>query len=154
MSTPSIRPAEAADATPACAVLRRSIAELCAVDHRNDPAQLAAWLSNKTPANIAAWIDNPDNVVLVAVIEDRIAGVAAMTHAGVVTLNYVSPDARFQGVSKALLGGLEAKAVGLGLTQCRLASTLTARRFYEAAGYRAQPGATPGGGIPMVKDLG
>jgi hypothetical protein len=27
----------------------RSIAELCVLDHRNDPAILARWLANKTP---------------------------------------------------------------------------------------------------------
>ena len=59
-----------------------------------------------------------------------------MTKAGMITLNYVSPDARFQGVSKALLAALERTAAELGLKQCRLESTKTARRFYEAAGYR------------------
>jgi predicted GNAT family acetyltransferase len=161
MADVHIRKARAADAAAACAVLRRSIVELCAADHRNDPAFLQGWLANKTPENVAAWISDPGNVVYVAVDGNAVAGVASMTKAGMITLNYVSPDARFKGVSKALLAALERKAVELGLTQCRLESTKTARRFYEAAGYREQDGVAGGCGAiaagscrPMVKALG
>jgi len=160
MSALQIRPARAADAAAACTVLRRSIAELCAVDHGGDAQFLAAWLANKTPENVAAWIADPGNVVYVAVGGDAIAGVASMTNAGMITLNYVSPDARFQGVSKALLAALERTAAELGLTQCRLESTKTARRFYQAAGYREQSGTASSCGAnaqescrPMVKKL-
>jgi len=156
-----IREARAADAAAACAVLRRSVAELCVSDHGNDAKFLAAWLANKTPENVAAWISDPGNVVYVAIDGDAIAGVASMTCAGMVTLNYVSPDARFKGVSKALLAALERKAVALGLTQCRLVSTKTAQRFYQSMGYREQQDgaassygpAGPASCRPMVKQL-
>ena len=120
-----IRPARVADAAEACAVLRRSIVELCAADHGHDPMFLSGWLANKTPEIVAAWIANPGNVVYVAVNGEAIAGIASMTKAGMITLNYVSPDARFQGVSKTLLAALERKAAELGLPQCRLESTGT-----------------------------
>ncbi|MGH6790355.1 MAG: GNAT family N-acetyltransferase, partial [Pseudolabrys sp.] len=102
------------------------------------------------------------NFVFVAVDCDRIAGVAAMTRAGRISLNDVSPDARFKGVSKALLAALERKAAEIGLFQCSLESTKTARRFYDAAGYRERPGLAPDAGLPldasncrpMVKTLG
>jgi GNAT superfamily N-acetyltransferase len=156
-----IRPAQTADAAAACDVLRRSIAELCAADHGNDTQFLSRWLANKTPENVAAWISDPGNVVYVAIDAGAIVGVASMTRAGLITLNYVSPDARFKGVSKALLATLERKAADLGLTQCRLESTKTARRFYESAGYREQQaGAASGCGtnaggscLTMVKSL-
>ena len=153
MSAWHIREACAADAAAACAVLRRSIVELCAADHGHDVQFLGRWLANKTPENVTAWIADPGNIVYVAVADGTIAGVAAMTRAGMVTLNYVSPDARFKGVSKALLAALESKAAELGLAQCRLESTKTARRFYEAAGYRDQPSAEAGACLPMVKTL-
>ncbi len=160
MADVQIREACAADATAACAVLRRSIVELCAADHNNDPAFLHGWLANKTPDNVAAWISDPGNVVYVAVDGEAITGVASMSKDGRISLNYVSPDARFKGVSKALLAALERQAAALGLTQCRLESTKTARRFYEAAGYREQDGAAGGGGAnaaancrPMVKNI-
>ena len=155
-----IRLARTADAAEACTVLKRSIVELCAADHGHDPTFLYNWLANKTPENVTAWIADPGNVVYVAVADDAIAGVASMTKAGMITLNYVSPDKRFKGVSKALLAALERKATELGLTQCRLESTKTARRLYEAAGYREQSGQAggcganaPGSCQPMVKDL-
>ena len=153
MTDVQIRLAQVNDAEPACAVLRRSIAGLCEADHGNDPKILAAWLANKTPDNVAAWIVDPGNIVTVALIDGRITGVAAMTQAGLITLNYVSPDARFSGVSKALLAALEQSAVDLELAQCRLQSTKTALRFYRAAGYREVEADNSGGGVMMTKEL-
>ena len=161
MSALQIRPARLDDAAAACTVLRRSITELCAADHNNDPAWLAGWLANKTPENVAAWITDPDNVVYVAIEDERVAGVAAMGRDGRVSLNYVSPDARFRGVSKALLAALERKAVEWGLAKCRLESTQTALPFYRAAGYREQQGCAAASCVPaeaascrpMVKSL-
>src|SRR5215472_8010317 len=62
-------------------------------------------------------------------------GVAAMNDAGKFALNYVSPHARFRGVSKALVQRLEARARTLGLGECVLETTQTALRFYERLGY-------------------
>jgi hypothetical protein len=91
--------------------MRRSIAELCVADHKNDPVILARWLGNKTVENFVAWINQPDNSLLVAVEEGRILAVGSVTDAGSIGLNYVSPDARFQGVSRTLLRALEARLV-------------------------------------------
>lgn len=131
----NIRDARAGDAPAACQVLRRSIAELCVADHRHDPAVLARWLSNKTPEIVRAWITQPNSSVLVAVEGEDILAVGCVTDEGEITLNYVSPDARFRGVSRALLGALEARAVQRGSVRCMLFSTETARRFYHANGY-------------------
>lgn len=54
---------------------------------------------------------------------------------GEITLNYVSPEARFQGVSKTLVAALERRARERGSIRCTLSSTKTARRFYLDAGY-------------------
>ena len=152
-----IRDAVIEDAPAACEVTRRSIAELCVADHRNDPAILARWLSNKTPDNFASWIGLPGNSLLVAVEDGRILAVGSVTGAGKITLNYVSPDARFCGVSRALLGALEARAVERGNARCVLFSTETARRFYHANGY-VEDGPPTGefgtvSGYPMSKSL-
>jgi GNAT superfamily N-acetyltransferase len=130
-----IRDAVAGDAIDACAVLRRSITELCAADHKNDPATLARWLENKTPGNLAVWIARPDASMLVAAESGAIVAVGMVTDAGEIILNYVLPDARFRGVSRALLGALEGRAAERGAEQCRLESTETAHRFYRANGY-------------------
>jgi GNAT superfamily N-acetyltransferase len=130
-----IRSAVVADAAEACAVLRRSISELCFPDHGNDQSLLAQWLSNKTPENVASWIARPGHSLFVAVKNSAILAVGAVTDAGEITLNYVSPDARFQGVSRTLLRVLEVRAAERGNGRCTLVSTETARRFYLSAGY-------------------
>jgi GNAT superfamily N-acetyltransferase len=151
-----IRDAVAGDAPATCQVLTRSISELCVADHGNDPAILTQWLSNKTPGIVASWIANPDSSMLVAIEEGTILGVGSVTNAGHITLNYVSPDARFRGVSRALLSALEVRSVARGNARCTLSSTETARAFYLANGYviDGPPDQKWGmGGYPMSKLL-
>jgi predicted GNAT family acetyltransferase len=152
-----IRKVREEDAEAACVVLRRSITELCRTDYREDAATLAEWLANKTLENVRTWIGNPGYYMLVADDGGTILGVGAIQSSGRISLNYVSPDARFRGVSKALMFGLEAKALELGLAACTLESTETARQFYLAMGYSETGPATAGFGVgicyPMVKML-
>jgi GNAT superfamily N-acetyltransferase len=152
-----IRDAAPEDAPAGCTVLKRSIAELCEADHKNDPSVLARWLGNKTVENFIAWIEQPDNSLLVAVEDGQILAVGSVTDAGTIGLNYVSPDARFRGVSRALLRALEARAAERGNTQCTLTSTETARHFYLSNGYK-ESGLPSGAfgtssGYPMSKSL-
>jgi GNAT superfamily N-acetyltransferase len=152
-----IRQATPDDAVEACEVLRRSIVELCGADHRNDAALLSAWLANKTPENVAAWMERPDASYLVAIDEGAIAAVGAVTDAGEILVNYVSPHARFRGASSTLLAALERRAAERGAMRCTLTSTETARRFYRARGYE-EVGAPVrkfgmDSGYPMSKSL-
>ncbi len=123
------------DAAAACDVVRRSIIELCAEDHRNDPGILQWWLENKTAANFELWIASQRNVALVVEREGQIVGFGLMDLKGVIALMYVSPDARFCGVSKALLSALEDAALAAGVREMKLESSNTALRFYRSAGY-------------------
>jgi GNAT superfamily N-acetyltransferase len=61
--------------------------------------------------------------------------VGSVTDSGEINLNYVAPEARFRGVSRALIGALETRAIEHGNVRCTLISTKTARRFYLSAGY-------------------
>jgi GNAT superfamily N-acetyltransferase len=151
-----IREAVPEDASAACETMRRSIAELCIADHRNDPTILERWLNNKTPEIFKSWVRS-GNSLLVAAEEDNILAVGNVTDAGEITLNYVSPDARFRGVSTALLAALEKRAMERGNKRCTLTSTETARRFYLARGY-SESGPIDGkfgtvAGYPMFKRL-
>jgi GNAT superfamily N-acetyltransferase len=128
-----VRRATVDDAAEACMVIRRSIIDLCHLDHRGDEAFLAKWLSNKTADNVGRWISRAH--FLVAVENGIILGAAAITESGKITLNYVSPDARFRGVSKALMQGLEDHAKACGLAACTVESSQTALRFYQSLGY-------------------
>jgi GNAT superfamily N-acetyltransferase len=152
-----VRDAIDRDADAACEVMRRSIAELCLADHGGDPHILANWLANKRPDIFRSWLARPGNSMMVAVEADAIVGVGAVTDKGEITLNYVSPDARFRGISRAMLAALEARAIERGNTRCTLSSTKTARRFYLAHGY-VETGPSQGvfgtqSGFPMHKAL-
>ena len=99
------------------------------------------------------WI--ADHTVVVAVEGGRIAGVAAARADGEVFLNYVAPEARFQGAGKALMNSIEAWASGRGLQWLTLDSTATALRFYRSAGWVMAGPPQPGFGVttrqPMRK---
>ena len=153
-----IRDATPEDAVAACHVLRDSISQLCVADHRNDPAILNAWLANKTPEIVAGWARQKGRSLLLAVGGDAVLAVGGVTDAGEITLNYVSPHARFRGVSRALLSALEARAAERGNISCTLTSTETAHRFYLSAGY-ADSGPQQGkfgttSSYPMSKRIG
>ena len=150
-----VRDACEQDAGEACSVVRRSISELCSLDHQGHRNTLDLWLANKTAANMRRWIR--EHHVLVAAEASAILGVAAMTSSGEIILNYVSPDARFRSVSKALVRGLEVRATKLGIGLLTLKSTATAVHFYRSAGYTESGAPTQGYGIttahPMQKRL-
>ncbi len=131
-----VRDATPSDAEAICELLRRSqIVELCGADHHDDPAILARWLSNKTPKNVLTWIERQDSSMLVAVENGSLLAAGSVTDSGEITLNYVSPDARFRGASRALLRALVRRAADRGNDRCRLVSTATAGRFYRTGGY-------------------
>src|SRR5258708_4782317 len=113
-----IRDAVPADAAAACEGIRRSITELCVADHRNEPAILARWLANKTSEIVGSWIAQADSSVLVAVEGARILAVGSVNDKGEVTLNYVSPDARFRGVSRTMLRALDTRAIARDNRRC------------------------------------
>jgi len=71
-----VRPTQIADADRAIGVIRRSIQELCELDHKSDSATLSMWLSNKTADKMRQWI--AAHTVLVAVEGERMTGVAAV----------------------------------------------------------------------------
>jgi GNAT superfamily N-acetyltransferase len=132
----TIRSATSADTVEAVATLRRSITELCVADHGNDPEAVSGWLLNKTPEHFQAWLDNTESVIAVAVdAANHVLCVGGANRSGEVMLNYVHPDARFAGVSSAMLVWLEEWLRDAGFTEARLSSSETAHRFYQARGW-------------------
>ncbi len=130
-----IRKAGEEDAEKICATVRRSITHLCSLDHYGDEGILKAWLENKTAATFKLWLASPNQHFCIAEAQENIIGVGAATLTGEITLNYVAPEARFQGISKTLLSTLEVFLSNKGLNQCTLTSTKTAHAFYQSAGY-------------------
>ena len=130
-----VREAQLDDAAPAMAIVRRSIVRLCHLDHGGDRPTLEGWLANKTIENMEHWIQRPGTTVFVAERSGELAGVGAVTDQGDILLAYVDPGHRFQGVTKALVGRMEAHATAMRAERIQLTTTETARAFYLALGY-------------------
>lgn len=131
----AIRRAAPADVPPMSRVLIASITDLCHADHRGDAGIIAGWTANKVPESVARWVVHPELVLLVAELDGDIAAVGCLNRPDQVGLNYVSPDFRFRGVSKAMLGALEDAMRERGTDVGTLTSTQTAHAFYRAMGW-------------------
>lgn len=123
------------DAGPAMDVIRRSITDLCGLDHGFDGAKIANWVESKTPAMWLIWIAREDARVVVAQRGADIVGIGMVDRRGKILLNYVDPVARFCGVSLAIMSELEETARSFGVHTCVLDSTETAKDFYLRRGY-------------------
>jgi len=143
----AVRRAEPRDAEAAATVLRRSITELCTLDHHGDADTLAKWLENKTPGDFLSWLAAEDNFCVVTEANGQIMGVGLLHRSGEVRLCYLAPGAQGRGSGNAILGMLEEKAREWGLRRLHLESTVSARPFYERVGYRSRGAAKPGFGI-------
>jgi hypothetical protein len=134
----NLRLAQPSDAEPACALVRRSIIELCKLDHGNDPLMLEGWLCNKTPENMQVWITTPGTTCFIAEVGGAMAGVGVVMDHGEVLLAYVAPELRFAGVTKALLARMEVHAKAQHADRMSLTTTDTAYEFFLAQGYSAE----------------
>jgi GNAT superfamily N-acetyltransferase len=130
-----VRKAAPDDAPAACALLRRSIEEGCAPDHRRQPDILGAWLGNKTTQNVAAWFAAPSNHALLAERDGELLGLALLNQAGKVALCYVLPQAQRAGVGRALLARVEQQAAAWSIGKLHLHSPASASAFFERLGY-------------------
>ena len=135
----AIRPARKEDAPEACALIHRSIKELCAEDHDGDPIALTGWLANKTVRNIEVWFSQLGLYSFIAERDGQMMGLGTLSGGGEIILLYVLPEARFQGVSTALLARMEEQTRALHREICSLTSSLTARRFFLSRGYELMP---------------
>ena len=131
----AIRKAAPADAVSACALLRRSIEQVCEPDHRGRPDVLDTWLANKTPENVAAWFASATNHALVAERDGQLLGLALLTQAGKLALCYVEPGALRIGVGRALLAAVEGQARAWNIRKLQLHSPASCATFYERHGY-------------------
>jgi hypothetical protein len=128
----AVRHAADADVDAMSDVLVASITVLCVEDHGNRPEAVSGWLANKTPDGVRKMLANPHATLFVAEIDGVVAAVGCIFDSREIALNYVSPEHRFSGVSKALL---EAMELALGPGPATLSSTVTAHRFYRRMGW-------------------
>jgi len=130
-----IRTAVPLDAAAACALLRRSIEQGCAPDHRDRPDVLDTWLANKTPENVAGWFASATNHAIVAERDGELLGLALLTQAGKLALCYVEPEALRIGVGRALLTAVEDQARAWNIRKLHLHSPASTATFFERHGY-------------------
>ena len=130
-----IRKAVPLDGAAACALLRRSIEQGCALDHRGHPEILDNWLANKNADNVAAWFASPTNHAIVAERDGQLLGLALLTRAGKLALCYVEPDALRIGVGRALLAAVEEQARAWNIGKLHLHSPASTASFFERHGY-------------------
>ena len=152
----TVRRAAEADIPAMSEVLTRSITELCVLDHGNDPAAIAAWTANKTPEGVRRILENPGVQLFVAEYDGAVAAVGCVQAGNEIGLNYVHPEHRFQGVSRALLAAMEQAMREAGFAEGRLNSTETAHAFYRANGWQDAGDIHAGRWVdarPMVKVL-
>lgn len=131
----TVRRATEADIPAMSEVLIRSITELCILDHKNDPAAIAAWTANKTPDGVRRMLENPDVQMLVAEHDGALAAVGCVQGGNEIGLNYVHPLHRFRGISRALLAAMEQTMREAGVGEAWLKATQTAHEFYRANGW-------------------
>ena len=132
--TITVRRASEADAPEMSRVLIASITELCSADHHDDPTAIAAWTANKSVEGVLAMLAAPGSGLYVAERNGDVLAVGAI-QGDTVGLNYVDPQHRRTGVSRALMAGLEDVLRDRGVAVARLKSTETAHDFYRALGW-------------------
>ncbi|SOC02003.1 GNAT family N-acetyltransferase [Rhodobacter maris] len=147
-----IRQARPEDAAAIADLIGAAITRLCAADHHGQPERLTPWVAANAAGAIAARIADPAQRLLVIAPPDGLAAVGGLDWRdqppvrGRVSLLFVSPDRRGAGHARAMLGALEGELIALGRTEARLTATNTARGFYLAQGWTADP-AAPGGAL-------
>jgi GNAT superfamily N-acetyltransferase len=147
-----LRSAEPGDAPAMAAVRDAAIRQLCGSDHLDNPETIAAWIGDPSPNKFIRLLQDEQARLSVALRDDTLVGLAGFS-GDLVTLNYVHPEHRFSGVSRALMEHIEQHMSADGIITARLFSTVTAHRFYQAIGWQDAGLGSPDQGIPMCKQL-
>ncbi len=153
----AITPPAPADAGIVSRILERSIRAGCALDHRNNPCIVEAWLRNKGCDQVSRWLSDEALHLRLGWLQGKPVGVAVALATGEISLCYVQPESFRRGVGRALMAELECVLRGLGHERAMLYSTRTASGFHQHLGYRQTGRPVSFSGlmlIPMSKLLG
>lgn len=114
-------------------VFQRAVHEGSAGEY--SAAQRAAWAPE--PADLDTWAERlSSGHVLVCQRRHQLVGFARAEANGTVDLLYVHPDHQRRGVASVLLGRVLSWAAGHGVRQLEADVSLTARPFFERAGFQ------------------
>ena len=134
-AAPGLRPFLPADARALAGLFRASVEELTAEDYSEE--QRAAWIAAADDeAAFAARL--AAGLTLVALIDGKIAGFAALRDNLLFDMLYVRPDLARRGVGSALADAIEKLAAGRGAKLLTVEASDSARDFFAARGYVPQ----------------
>ena len=127
-----IRPAAAADFTAVLKLFSRAVRDLSAAVPLAKSSGVRGHLGR-----IRSWIQDPETLVLVAENPHaQIVGVALLlVSARHAPLCCIVPEVLGSGIGRSLLSELELFATRKGMASVELASSITAKPFYENYGY-------------------
>lgn len=124
------RPYRASNLEAVIGIFHSALRETASAEY--DPAQIEAW----SRIDRAVWAERRlRGCCRVAWIGTEAAGFADLEPDGRLDMLYVHPTHGRRGVARALLRDVETLAVDLGLVALRTEASLTARPFFEAAGF-------------------
>jgi GNAT superfamily N-acetyltransferase len=126
-----IRPFKDSDANGLADVISTSLVEVNSKDY--PPEAIQEKIKEYTPANIRQL--GGVKQIFVAEDDGRQIGVA-MLRGDEISCVFVMPDQSGKGVGSTLMQTVEDKAREEGCVSVHLSSSVTARTFYEALGYR------------------
>jgi putative acetyltransferase len=130
----TLRPAIATDADAILRVHHDSVRMLCSADYSQE--QIAAWIGQ---ADDAAWLGRalllPGYQIVVAELYGSVAGFAERQGDEIFAV-YVHPFQIRRGVASMMLAELEFGALVAGIRFLKVDASVTAERFYRAAGFQ------------------
>ncbi|MBB2959932.1 GNAT family N-acetyltransferase [Methylobacterium sp. R2-1] len=127
----AVRPYSPADLDAVIGIYHSAIRETAAADYM--PAQIEAW----SQVDRVTWAAGRQaGCCWVAWIDGEAAGFADLEPCGHLDMLYVRPAHGRQGVARALIQAVEATATAHGVSTLQTEASLTARPFFEAAGFR------------------
>lgn len=151
-----IRPAILADVGIISRIIERSIRFGCALDHRNDPLIVSAWLRQQSADFIGACLADPHFYLNIALLAGKPVGAGMARLNGDIVFCHVQPESFRRGAGRALMSDLEGWLRIRGGVRAHLNSTRTAEAFYRRMGYLQSAPSTPYQGLhilPMRKRL-
>lgn len=144
-----IRPYESTDANETLRTFHDAITVTASVDYT--PEQVEAW-ARPGKRDLCEW----DRSMLarasyVALVGGEVAGFSDVSDDGYIHMMFVSPRFARRGVARELLSFLEIRARQSSARQLSANVSITARPFFEAAGFRVEVEQHPVfGGVVMT----
>ncbi|WP_203580351.1 GNAT family N-acetyltransferase [Microbacterium hibisci] len=146
---PRVRSYRAEDARATLTIFLAAITETAAADY--SPEQVQAW-ARPDRRNLTEWdAARKSRNTYVAVIGGEVVGFSDVAETGYIDMMFVSPTHARRGVARTLLTTLEQRARDAGASRLTADVSITARPFFERAGFQVVAEQHPvTGGVQMT----